>query len=405
MISSVSIQSFKSFKSLQDFSLRPLNVLVGPNRSGKTNFLDFWDLLSQAGMQQLAQAISKRGGIDSVIGWNQNPTFQYELHFEAQEPFSQENEIYYLAQIAKQQLTYSVIQERLIKKAGTIESSANDLELLNISSGRGFIYNESTEANQQHEGWIKTTDLVVTQIRDNSPIDATAYSTMNKVRRYLANISVHRFFNTDEDSPIRNAQLVGVSDAEFPPTRLSRRGDNLTNALYFMHNDLKYQDYYEEYLITLKRAFPSFERLFFPADAGQGKTIMAWQDRNFEKRLLTANLLTDGVLRFMCLLAALYDPNPPSLLCFDEPEIGLHPQLVRLLVSVLQEVSERVQIIVTTHSPELISYLENADDVVVVEAEEGWSTLRRLSQNELQHWLEKYSLGELWMSGEIGGRL
>jgi predicted ATPase len=72
---------------------------------------------------------------------------------------------------------------------------------------------------------------------------------------------------------------------------------------------------------------------------------------------------------------------------------------------VLQEVSERVQIIVATHSPELISHLENADDVVVVEAEEGWSTLKRLSQKELQHWLETYSLGELWESGEIGGRL
>jgi predicted ATPase len=120
---------------------------------------------------------------------------------------------------------------------------------------------------------------------------------------------------------------------------------------------------------------------------------------------MTADLLSDGTLRFMCLLAALYDPEPPSLLCLDEPEVSLHPQLVRLLVSVLHEASERMQIIVATHSPELISYLENADDVVVTEAEEGWSTLKRLSQNGLQHWLEKYSLGELWKSGEIGGRL
>jgi len=172
-----------------------------------------------------------------------------------------------------------------------------------------------------------------------------------------------------------------------------------------MHNEPKYQDYYEEYLFTLQRAFPSFEKLLFPAEGGQGKTVVAWKDRHFPGRAITANLLSDGTLRFMGLLAALYDPEPPSLLCLDEPEENLHPQLVRLLVSVLHEAAERMQIIVATHSPELISYLENADDVVVAEAEEGWSTLRRLSQNDLQHWLEKYSLGELWMSGEIGGRL
>ncbi len=405
MISSISIQGFKSYKSLKDFSLRPLNILIGPNRSGKTNFLDFWDLLSRAAKRQLAQTINRRGGIDSVIGWNQNPTLQWELYFEAQEPFSQEGEIYYAAEITKQQLTYSVTHESLIKKSVKIGSQVSDLELLNISSGRGRIYNELTKMNQEQEGWIAMTDLVITQIRDTIPFDAAAYSTLNKLRRYLANITVHPLFDTDEDSPIRNAQPVGVSEADLPPTRLNRRGDNLTNVLYSMHNDPQYQDYYEEYLTTLKRAFPSFERLFFPADVGQGKTIMAWQDHNFPKRLVTANLLTDGVLRFMCLLATLYDPNPPSLLCIDEPEVGLHPQLVRLLVSVLQEASERMQIIVTTHSPELISYLENPDDVVVAEAEAGWSTLRRLSQKDLHHWLQEYSLGELWESGEIGGRL
>ncbi|MCI0611562.1 AAA family ATPase, partial [bacterium] len=250
MISSISIQGFKSYKSLKDFSLRPLNILIGPNRSGKTNFLDFWDLLSRAAKRQLAQTINRRGGIDSVIGWNQNPTLQWELYFEAQEPFSQEGEIYYAAEITKQQLTYSVTHESLIKKSVKIGSQVSDLELLNISSGRGRIYNELTKMNQEQEGWIAMTDLVITQIRDTIPFDAAAYSTLNKLRRYLANITVHPLFDTDEDSPIRNAQPVGVSEADLPPTRLNRRGDNLTNVLYSMHNDPQYQDYYEEYLTT-----------------------------------------------------------------------------------------------------------------------------------------------------------
>jgi predicted ATPase len=270
-----------------------------------------------------------------------------------------------------------------------------------ISSGTGIIYKHAAGKNERQEIRLdSTTDLAITQIRD-----AASYTTLDKLRRYLANITVHRPFNTDDNSPIRNAQPIGVREAEVPPTRLSRGGENLTNVLYFMHNEPKYQDYYEEYLATLRRGFPSFEQLIFPADVGQGKTIMAWKDRYMPKRAITANLLSDGTLCFMCLLAALYDPEPPSILCIDEPEVSLHPQLIRLLASVLEEASDRMQIIVATHSPDLISALQNADDVVVAEAEDGWSTLKRLSQKDLQHWLQEYSLGELWESGEIGGRL
>lgn len=396
MVSSISIQGFKSYKSLKDFSLRPLNVLIGPNRSGKTNFLDFWDLLSQAGKQQLSHAINQRGGIGSVISWNQNTSLSFELHFEAREAFLQEDGINYEAVMTRQQLSYTVAREHLAKRP---QKKGLQAGLLATSASSALLYNHLTTKQEKQEGKLDSSEFAITQIRD-----AVAYPTLDKLRRYLTNIAVHRPFNTSDDAPIRNAQLVGIREPDIPPTRLAQGGNNLTNVLYFLHNEPKYQDYYEEYLATLRRGFSSFEQLVFPADVGQGKTIMAWKDRNVPKRAITANLLSDGTLRFMCLLAALYDPEPPSLLCLDEPEVSLHPQLVRLLVSVLHEASERMQIIVTTHSPELISYLENADDVVVAEAEEGWSTLRRLSQSGLQHWLEKYSLGELWMSGEIGGR-
>jgi predicted ATPase len=397
MISSISLQGFKSYKSLKDFPLRPLNVLIGPNRSGKTNFLDFWDLLSQAGKQQLSSAINKRGGIGSVMSWDQSTTLGFELHFGAQWPFLPEHGVNYEATIARQKFSYSVTAELLNQKTNKRRAQPS---LLNVSSGSGWLYNQSTRKRERRDNQFEGTELAISQVRD--PV---AYFTVDKLRRFLANITIHRTFNTTDDAPIRNAQPVGIREADMPPTRLGKGGDNLTNVLYSMHNEPKYQDYYEEYLFTLQRAFPSFEQLVFPPGGGQGKAIVAWKDRHFPGRAVTADLLSDGTLRFMCLLAALYDPEPPPLLCIDEPEASLHPQLVRLLVSVLHEACERMQIIVATHSPELISYLENADDVVIVEAEEGWTTLRRLSQRELQHWLEKYSLGELWKSGEIGGRL
>jgi predicted ATPase len=397
MISSISIQGFKSYKSLKDFPLRALNVFIGPNRSGKTNFLDFWDLLAQAGKQQLSNAINKRGGIGSVMSWDQSTSLSFELQLEARETFLQENGINYEAVIRRQQLSYSVSREHLAKRPQKKELQTS---LLTTSASSALLYNHLTAKQEKQDGQLDSSELAITQIRD-----AVAYPTLDKLRRYLNNITVHRPFNTSDDAPIRNAQLVGVREPDIPPTRLARGGDNLTNVLYFMHNEPKYQDYYEEFLATLQRGFPSFEQLVFPADVGQGKTIMAWKDRNMPRRAITANLLSDGTLCFMCLLAALYDPEPPSLLCIDEPEVSLHPQLVRLFASVLEEASDRMQIVVATHSPELISALQNADDVVVAEAEEGWSLLRRLSQKELQHWLQEYSLGELWESGEIGGRL
>lgn len=402
MVSSIAIQGFKSFRNLNTFQLRPLNVLIGPNRSGKTNFLDFLHLLSEAGRQQLSPAISKRGGVVDVISWNgeQKLTWGLGFEFDAESAPANETGIYYVAEIAKRHFSFFVSQENFkwtVRHPSTnYDQSQRELGIFASDSNGASAYDTLTQIGYK----LDNSNLIISQLRDpaNFPISA-------KLRHELANITVHRFFDTTPDAPIRNTQPLGMLEADLPPTRLSQGGNNLTNVLYYMQNQPEYQDYYEEYLLTLQRAFPSLEDLVFPADLGQGKTILAWKDHEFPRRAITANLLSDGTLRFMCLLAALYDPNHPSLLCIDEPEVGLHPQLVRLLVSVLHEASERMQIIITTHSADLISYLQNAEDVVVVEAENGWSTLKRLEQEKLEHWLKVYSLGELWKSGEIGGRL
>lgn len=400
MVSSIAIQGFKSFRNLNTFQLKPLNVLIGPNRSGKTNFLDFLHLLSEAGRQKLPSAISKRGGVVEVISWNGEQKLTWSLGFEfaAENAPANETGIYYVAEIAKRHFSFFVSQENfkwtVRRPAVKYDESQRELGIFASDSNGASAYDTLTQIGYK----LENSNLTISQLRDsaNFPISA-------RLRHELANITVHRFFDTTLDAPIRNTQTLGMVDADFPPTRLLQGGNNLTNVLYYMQNQPEYQDCYDEYLLALQRAFPSLEDLIFPADLGQGKTILAWRDREFPKRAITANLLSDGALRFMCLLAALYDPNPPSLLCIDEPEVGLHPQLVRLLVSVLREASERMQIIIATHSADLISYL-HPDDVIVVEAENGWSTLKRLEPEKLEHWLQEYSLGELWKSGEIGGR-
>ena len=118
-----------------------------------------------------------------------------------------------------------------------------------------------------------------------------------------------------------------------------------------------------------------------------------------------SNRLSDGTLKFLCLLAVLLNPQPPPLICIEEPELGLHPDALSLVAEALAEASERTQLIVTTHSPALVDAFSGRPEAVVVceRVSHGASELRRLSRKQLDIWLERYSLGELWRKGEIGG--
>jgi predicted ATPase len=120
--------------------------------------------------------------------------------------------------------------------------------------------------------------------------------------------------------------------------------------------------------------------------------------------VIPATRLSDGTLRYLCLLAILCDPDPPPLICIEEPEIGLHPDVLPKLADHLLEASHRTQLIVTTHSDVLVDAMsEHPEAVVVCEKHHGSTKMTRLSADALKVWLEKYRLGELWIRGELGG--
>ena len=111
-----------------------------------------------------------------------------------------------------------------------------------------------------------------------------------------------------------------------------------------------------------------------------------------------------GQLRYLCLLAILCQPDPPPLVCLEEPELGLHPDILPGLARLLVDASKRFQLIVTTHSDVLVDALsDQPENVLVCEKREGQTRMRRLSREELAPWLERYRLGELWNSGSLGG--
>jgi predicted ATPase len=134
----------------------------------------------------------------------------------------------------------------------------------------------------------------------------------------------------------------------------------------------------------------------------EGGTVQVFLQEG--RRTIPAARLSDGTLRWLVLLTILLHPNPPGLVCLEEPELGLHPDILPALTRLLREASSRMQLIVTTHSDSVADALTECPDAVVVcEKEEGSTTLRRLSRDVLSAWLKRYSLGELWRRGEIGG--
>ena len=115
--------------------------------------------------------------------------------------------------------------------------------------------------------------------------------------------------------------------------------------------------------------------------------------------------MSDGTLKFLCLLAVLLHPDPPPLVCIEEPEQGLHPEAIQILAPALRDAAERMQLIVTTHSAPLIdAFSATPESVLVCERDfDGGTQCHRLSRKKLENWLKRYSLGELWRKGEIGG--
>ena len=119
---------------------------------------------------------------------------------------------------------------------------------------------------------------------------------------------------------------------------------------------------------------------------------------------IPATRLSDGTIRFLALLATLLNPSPPPILCIEEPELGLHPDALLLIAELLVNAAERMQLVVTTHSDALVSALtEQAESVLVCDRISGASSFRRVEAEKIQHFMERYRLGDLWRMGELGG--
>jgi predicted ATPase len=228
----------------------------------------------------------------------------------------------------------------------------------------------------------------------------------NRKIRFLtgafSRMRLYRRFNVILSAPMRHSALL-VSGSPRDNFELNSEGDNLSIVYYHLFNTHKFRAIKDDILGILNNVFPDFTDIKFPADLGQGLVLLGWCEKTFEP-MFYPQQLSEGTLQFLCLLAVLYNPYPPSIVCIDEPEIGLHPEMIKIVAELLIQASERMQIVVATHSPTLVSALR-PEDIVVVEAKDGSSQFNRPPKEELEVWLKDFTLGELWEMGQIGGKM
>ncbi|MEO6758396.1 MAG: AAA family ATPase [Saprospiraceae bacterium] len=358
-----------------DLELRDLNVLIGPNGSGKSNFLEVFEVLkslprNEEDSNNLQQVISRGGGKSEWI-WKGSKDSKIILDTTLQFPGRK-----IIHKIHLNLLILASIEEEFI----SADVGLNGIDIYK----KEILYNPKIRniGSNKLEEIDFNSDLSVLSQRNNAVTNLV--NSYEKIRLYREwSFGRNTIFRTPQRADQRNDRLE--SDFSNLGMVLSRlRKDPVTKRALI--TGLK--DLYE--------GLTDFEVVI------EGGTVQIFfTEGDFS---IPATRLSDGTLRYLCLLAILLDPTPPPLICIEEPELGLHPDVMPKIADLLIEASKRTQLIVTTHSDVLIDALsEQPESVLVCEKHDGQTQIKRLEKEDIAHWLKDYSLGQLWTRGEIGG--
>ena len=301
----------------------------------------------------------------------------------------------------KQPLRYSVGfgpsvfgAPHLVEKIGDVERAEQKEDspelYLERRGGRVTLrYRDESGGSSQRE--LSPMDFKIDQSILSQLKDPFHYPELTFLGSDLAGIRLYREWSFGRNTPPRLPQR-----ADLPNQFLSEDGRNLGMVLNRLRQEPRAKD---QFLTALRKLYHGIVDVNVHIEAGSVQVFLQEGDIT-----IPATRLSDGTLRYLALLAILCDPTPTPLVCLEEPELGLHPDILPGLADLLREASERCQFIVTTHSDTFVDALtDTPESIVVCEKEDGQTTLKRLDRDELSQWLERYRLGELWTSGELGG--
>ena len=345
-----------------DLPMERLNVLIGPNGSGKSNLLDAIVLLRSATTRDLAEPIARRGGPDEFF-WK-GPDVPQSIRMEATVDLPPIGALHHVCDVANLGGSIKVVFERVEPLDAELRQDNNGT-VCGVSSE-----NDMPEASMLHS--------------------ATPQTDLWYLKEQYEAIRLYRNWTFGPDASLR-APCGAHGRSDF----LDEGGGNLALVLSQFLGDHK-----RAVLDALRSLYDGIVDFQCPVTGG---TVGLFLEEK-GNRAIPATLLSDGALRYLCLLAVLLHPKLPPLICIEDPELGLHPDLLPTLTDLMRDASQRSQLVVTTHSDVIVDALtDQPESVVICEKHDGETEMRRLDKADLSIWLKDYSLGDLWTDGELGG--
>ena len=384
LIKSIKLKNFLSFAGDgEEIQLGALNVIIGPNGSGKSNFLESFELLRNV-PGDLARTIREGGGVGE-LRWKGvvQPADSLALMVVAEVKFSE----------LRYGLVFDESEHQFVVRGEVLEDAklvaGNDKLRSYYDFGRLGCPPMLAAGGVGQALKFEDVDFqksILAQRRD--PV---LYPQLTALADAFSEIRLYRDWSFGRRTAPRMPQR-----ADMPNDMLEPDAGNLGLVLNRLRRE---PDAKARLLEALRKLYDGIEDFDVRIEGGTVQVFFQ-EGRN----IIPATRLSDGTLRYLCLLAILCHPKPPPLVCVEEPELGLHPDIMPTLADLLKEASARCQLVVTTHSDILVDALSDTpESVLVCERGDGGTTLRHLDPEKLKPWLEEYRLGDLWTRGDIGG--
>lgn len=359
----ITISGFKSLKSVEKLQLSSINVIIGANGSGKSNFISAFSFLHAIREGRLEETVKRGGGADEYLFYGRRETENIEFHIS----FENEKNQYKITLIADD-------KNRLVP-------FSEIAYFWDKSRGFSSPYDEIVSSDEKEAGISKAQQRYVPHY----------------VRQHLARWRLYHFHDTSRNSPLK--RTAEINDNHF----LRSDGSNIASMLFLFKT--RFPDHYNRIISSIRNVAPFFDDFILePMELDQSRINLDWKERGHEK-YMSASSFSDGTLRFIALVTLLLQPDiyRPSVILIDEPELGLHPFALSALASLVRIASTSSQIIISTQSAFLLDNFD-PEDVLVADRVNGATQFARLNSEMLSDWLEEYSLGQLWEKAEFGGR-
>jgi predicted ATPase len=368
----------KNFRLLRSVSIdvtpgHPI-VLIGPNGAGKSSVVDVLDILSRATQQPLNKALAPFGPVQTAgvsdpmeveVTLGGEPALRYGLQFDE------------LAHVAREWVDSLRVE--------------GDRPIYRIDADGAWAWNERLDQKVAFDA----DDWDGSILQDRRP--RRSYPSLARIQEELRTIQVYRGFPTTplwSRDPREGQAIAGESTTVAPVPRLDSRGFELVNALN--HLRINHDAAWRDLINAFRGEFPFVSKIDFPPDAGGGRIGLAWWDERFGNKRFYGFQMSEGMLTFLCLLAAILNPEPAAALVFDEPDQHLHPSALRRLMNLLEGAAERSAVILATHSDRILDYLSDpAASLRICAASREGVSIQPLDREALDAWRKEYTLSEL----------